>query len=232
MRYLHAALPDCAHITGPAVAIDVLRAFTTAAYLFEAGVSQIILVSGVDEAFALRSSLPGSLILGEIDGIQVQGFDLGNSPSDISRCQLRGKTIIQRTTAGTQGVIRAAHAGPIFAAALTNASATVRAIHRLAPDQITFIVTGFLPGENGTVDWGDEDKACADLIQAYLSDQETDRSTIAARVRASRSGLHYDGTRPAFPPTDLDMALDIDRFSFAMQVAKQNGLHYLRAIEV
>ena len=218
-----------------AVAIDVLRAFTTAGYLFDAGVSRIILVSGVDEAFDLREQIPGSLVLGEIDGIQVQGFDLGNSPSQLSGHELSGKTIIQRTTAGTQGVVRAVNALPILTAALTNAAATACYIESLNPPQVTFILTGLLPdkdpGGKGK-DWGDEDAVCADLIEAYLSGRTLDMESIASRVRGSRSGLHYDGTRPAFPPSDLDMALDIDRFPFAMRVEKQNGLHTLQAVPI
>ena len=52
MQFFRANLDDCAQVTGLAVAIDVLRAFTTAGYLFSAGVERILLVSGVDEAFA------------------------------------------------------------------------------------------------------------------------------------------------------------------------------------
>ena len=235
MKFLRSTLAECSQVTGLAVAIDVLRAFTTAGYLFAAGAREIILVSGVEEAFDLREKIPGSLILGEIDGIQVLGFDLGNSPSALSRHNLSGKTIIQRTTAGTQGVIRAVNAQPILTAALTNAAATARYIQRLDPAQVTFILTGLLPaweGDRLRMEWGDEDAVCADLIEAYLSGHSLDRENIAARVRGSRSGLHFDGTRLSFPPSDLDMALDIDRFPFALRVEKQNGLHIMQAVPI
>lgn len=226
MQFFRANLDDCAQVTGLAVAIDVLRAYTTAGYLFAAGVKRILLVSGVDEAFALRDRLPGSLILGEIDGVQVEGFDLGNSPSLLPQPSLRGKTIIQRTSTGTQGVVRAVHAGPILAAGLTNARATAAHIRRLAPPSVTFIQTGFFP----TQGWGDEDVACADLIESYLKEDPIDLAALARRVRLSRSGLHYDGTRPSFPPADLDLALRFDCFDFAMQVEKKDGLHILHAV--
>ncbi len=228
MNFIRANLANCADATGLAVAIDVLRAYTTAAYLFSAGVECIILVGSVDEAFALRQQLPGSLILGEIDGIQVTGFDLGNSPSALAGLDLQGKTIIQRTSTGTQGVVRAAHASPILTAALTNAEATARFIRKLNPSRVTFIQTGFFPGEG----WGDEDVACADLIEARLSGQSANLEQIAARVIASRSGSYYDGEHPTFPPADLDCALQFDRFPFAMQVHKKDGLHVLQAVHV
>jgi 2-phosphosulfolactate phosphatase len=80
------------------------------------------------------------------------------------------------------------------------------------------------------IDWGDEDAVCADLIEAYLSGRSIAIESITSRVCGSRSGLHYDGTRPSFPHTDLDLALEIDRFPFAMLVEKKNGLHYLQAV--
>lgn len=228
MEFHRASLADCDRVTGLAVVIDVLRAFTTAGYLFEAGVDKIILVSSVEEAFSLRSHLPGSLILGEIDGIPVEGFDLGNSPSQLACHKLQGKVIIQRTTAGTQGVVRAVHAHPIITAALTNAGATCRYIQDLSPQKVTFIQTGYFPEEG----WGDEDVACADLLEARLSGKEVNLNSISARVRASRSGKHYDGTRPAFPPSDLEYALQVDRFSFAMLVTQKDGLHVMQAVPV
>ncbi len=226
MQFIRTNLAGCAQVTGLAVVIDVLRAFTTAGYLFAAGVERILLVSGVDEALDLHQRFPGSLLLGEIDGIPIQGFDLGNSPAQLPPEGLAGKTIVQRTTAGTQGVVLATRAEPMLTAGLTNAGATARAIRRLAPATVTFIQTGqFL--EEG---WGDEDVACADLIEARLRDLPVDPAAIAARVRQSRSGLHYDGTRPAFPPADLELALRFDCFDFAMLVTKKDGLHILQAV--
>ena len=226
MKFARADLKACAEAEGLVVAIDVLRAFTTAACFFAEGVEEIILVSGVDEAFALRERFPGSLIAGEIDGIQVQGFDLGNSPAALTGLDLRGRRIILRTSAGTQGVVRAQKAGIILAAALTNATATIRHIQKLAPPEVTFILTGYFPEEG----WGDEDAACADVFEALLTGQPFDRQEVTRRVLASRSGRHYDGAHPSFPLADLDIVLDFDRFDFAMQVFKENGLFLLRAV--
>lgn len=51
MEILRASLSSCGSATNLVVAIDVLRAFTTSAYLFEMGVEEIFLVSGVEDAF-------------------------------------------------------------------------------------------------------------------------------------------------------------------------------------
>ncbi len=228
MEIQRATLSTCRNATGLVVAIDVLRAFTTASCFFNAGVEEIYLVSGVQEAFQLREKQPGCLISGEVDGIQVQGFDLGNSPAAIEDIDLTGKRIIQRTTAGTQGVVLASQAQAILTAALTNLSATVHYIQKLSPQTVTLIQTGYFPQKG----WGDEDVACADAIEARLAGHPVDWEETARRVRSSRSGLHFDGTRPDFPARDLEIALMVDRFDFAMQVERKDGLHILRRQEV
>ncbi len=225
MEIYRATLSSCDAATGLAVVIDVLRAFTTAAYLFKAGTKEIILVSGVQEAFDLRTAMLDCLLLGEIDGVKVQGFDLGNSPSEIAGKDFTGKRVIQRTTAGTQGVVRASNAQIILTAALTNLSATVRYIKKVFPREVTLIQTGLNP-ELGA---GDEDVACADAIEALLSGGAVDPDHLAQRVRSSYSGRHFDGTRPDFPAKDLEMALELDVFNAAMVVERKNNLHILRA---
>jgi hypothetical protein len=59
-----------------------------------------------------------------------------------------------------------------------------------------------------------------------------DWAQIARRVRSSRSGLHFDGTRTDFPPQDLELALAVDRFAFAMRVERERGLRVLRKVAV
>src|SRR5208282_5212468 len=89
-----------------AVIIDVLRAFTTAAFAFSVGAHKIIPVSSPEDAFNLKRQNPDYLLMGEIQGKPIQGFDFGNSPTEIQGLDLKGKTIVQRTSAGTQGIVR------------------------------------------------------------------------------------------------------------------------------
>jgi phosphosulfolactate phosphohydrolase-like enzyme len=56
----------------------MLRAFSTAAYAFAAGVQDITIVSTVAEALDLRERSPGSLVMGEVDGLLVPGFNFSN----------------------------------------------------------------------------------------------------------------------------------------------------------
>src|SRR5579884_2890938 len=110
--------------TEAAVVIDVIRAFTVAAYAFAGGAERILMVRGVDDALCLHDSLPGSLLAGEVGGRLIPGFDLNNSPSAVQRRTVAGRIIIQRTGAGTQGAVAASGAGHLVVASLVNAAAT------------------------------------------------------------------------------------------------------------
>jgi len=220
MKIKHATLENCHEETDTVVVIDVLRAFTTAAFAFEAGASEIILAGSVEEAFKFKKQFPESLIMGEVDGYPVEGFDLSNSPSALVGRDLSGRQIIHRSTAGTQGVLGCKNSLNILAASLCCASVTVIHIRLLSPRYLTLVETGVFPGG-----WGDEDKACADFLEGMLIYKPPDRDAIIQRVRYSRSGLHYnDPSNTIFPPRDLALAVDIDRFDFAMKVERKDGL--------
>src|SRR4051812_22988183 len=90
---------------GTLVVIDVMRAFTTAAYAFARGVVEIDLVATVEEAM----SLPG-FRMGEVGGRLVAGFDHNNSPSRLAEHQLTGRRAVMRTGSGTRCVVEAAGA--------------------------------------------------------------------------------------------------------------------------
>ena len=98
-------LEGTSKIRGTAVVIDVLRAFTTAAYVFNAGTRSIQLVRTVEEALAIRHLQPGTLVMGEVGGLKPAGFDFGNSPTALLGLNLDGRHLVQRTGAGTQGAI-------------------------------------------------------------------------------------------------------------------------------
>ena len=224
IRLHRATLETCSRAKGTVVVIDVLRASTTACYAFLAGASEIVLASTVDQALALRARLPGALAMGEVGGLPIEGFDLGNSPWRLAEHDLRGRTLSPRTSAGTQGALRAAGARRLLGACLCNLSATVAALRQTPSDEITLLTTGIFSGG-----WGDEDAACADCIEALLDGRRTDFETVEARMRASRSGLHYtDPASAAFPPQDLDLALAVDRFPHPLESARERDLLVMR----
>src|SRR5258708_30548238 len=119
---IESLLEGAKRASGHVAIIDVFRAFTTAAVALANGASRIIMVATVDEALALRGAGTGQVCMGEVSGRAPPGFDFGNSPFEVSKVDLQGKTIIQRTSAGTQGIVAAANrAERLYASSLVTA---------------------------------------------------------------------------------------------------------------
>ena len=218
-------LETCHDAEGVVVVVDVLRAFTTAAFAFDRGASEILMVATVEEAFALRERFPQCLLVGEVDGLPIEGFDLPNSPTAVEGLDLGGRPLVLRTTSGTQGVVRARRAQHLLGASLAVANATAACIARLAPARVTFIETG-VRADGG----GEEDMACADLIAGLLLGTPPAADAIEARVRGARWAQRFaDPENRDFPGPDLERCLETDRFPFAMQAHREGGLLVLRA---
>jgi 2-phosphosulfolactate phosphatase len=208
-------------VGGVVVAVDVLRAFTTAAYALAGGASMIWLVAGVEEALTVGRRIPGALVMGEEHGRRPPDFDLSNSPVQVAHADLADRVLVQRTSAGTQGVIAARGADRLFAASLVCASATAAAIRRLGTGAPTYVITGRMPDEP---DGGEDDLQTARLIErarlvlpleAAATADAVARSREAARTLAVGEG-HVD-------PEDIAYATVVDRFDFAMAVERVNG---------
>src|SRR5260221_7071985 len=122
---------EAADALGIVIVIDVIRAFSVAAYALAGGAQRLWLVRSIEEAFALRALEPNALLAGEIGKQSIPGFDFNNSPALIARTNVRQKLIIQRTSAGTQGAVDAVNAEQLLACALVNAQATVTFVHEL-----------------------------------------------------------------------------------------------------
>ena len=216
---IHSLLEGATRATGTVAIIDVFRAFTTAAVALANGASSIVMVRSVEEALALREARIGQLCMGEIQGRAPDGFDFGNSPFEISTVDFHGKTIIQRTSAGTQGIVAASHAERLYAASLVTAEATVRTLLSGSPDQIALVAMG----DNG-IKRTDEDELCAIHLRNRLEGRPGDADAVRRLILAGGEVARFhDRTRPYLHPEDVDIALDIDRYDFAVRVQFENG---------
>ena len=227
MKFHYTNLETCHEATGVVVVIDVIRAFTNAAFAFSRGAKEIYPVSKVREALQFKAENPNSLACGEEGGIPPEGFDFGNSPTQTRTLDLQDRIIVQRTGAGTQGIVRSVNADIILAASFVVANATTRYIQMLPIREITFVITGQYAPEHG-----DEDLACAEYLESILKGQKPDPAPYVDRVYRSRDALrHLDPNLPAFPRSDLDHCTHIDAFDFVMRVSKENGRPVLRAVK-
>jgi 2-phosphosulfolactate phosphatase len=219
------ATPEmCPHLKGLVVVVDVLRAFTTAAYAFAANAREIVLVSTVDQAFAIRQHHRTALLLGEVDGMKPAGFDFGNSPAAIVDANLSGRRIVQRTSAGTQCVISCSGAAQVLATSFVCARATASYIRNSGAESLTFVPSGsYRPG------YGDEDLACAEYIADLLQNNSSPIHHFVDRVYRSKWGQVFaDPARPEFPIEDLECSVAVDLFDFAMVVHASDGYYVLK----
>lgn len=218
----YSGLQAASQCQGSVVVIDVLRAFTSAACAFDAGAESIELVATPEEAFERRAADPKLLLVGEHLGRKLEGFDFGNSPPQLHSAALRGQRLVLRSTAGTQGVVQAVQAQRIVLASLTVASATVRWLQQWN-DEVSLLAMGSPSGP------GEEDEACADLLEQLLLGKPVDRAACLARVLGSRAAAKaLDPSVPWISPADLGAALALDRFDFAMPVRFEAGRRIAR----
>lgn len=203
---------------GVVVVVDVMRAFTTAAYAFDAGLVEIDLVSTVEEALAL----PG-FRMGEVGGRLIPGFDHDNSPSRLAGRRLTGQRGVLRTGSGTRCVTEAAGATEIWLGSLVVAAATVRAL--AGSSEVTFVVSG-------APDEGEEDRACAELMAAWLQAAPHSLDPVVAAVRTSRAAARHRAGDPDFPAEDVDCAVAIDAFDFAMKAQRRGDRWTARPVVV
>jgi len=223
MKFSRYTLEDCQHATGIVLIIDVLRAFSTAAYAFSRGANEIRLVGAIQEALDLKAKIPNAKAMGEVGGLPPQGFDFGNSPTRILEHDLAGITLIQRTGAGTQGAVRAVNADVMLATSFVVAQATMDYVLKLKPNVLSFVITGGMGN--------DEDVACAEYLEKQFTGQAVEAESFIKRVYASRDALEHMEEHPQLPYADLDYCSRINNFDFAMPIERKDGFLIMQAVK-
>ncbi len=221
MRIVHAiGVEGARSAQGVVVVIDVLRSFTVSAYALAGGARESILVPTVDQARNLAEKIPGAIISAEENALPIPGIEISNSPTQITKADVRGKTLVQRSTAGTPvlGAVRSEEG--MFAGSLVVAGATVQACLLRRPSTVTLVASADHP----------EDHACAKYMEALLNGERVDIDPLLEPLRnTDRYRKVMAGLWPGFPPTDLELSLALDRFDFAMPAARRDGQIRLKA---
>lgn len=202
---------------GVAVIIDVFRAFSVECYAYDAGAVQIIATSEVESAIKLKNMYKNSLLAGERNEKKIDGFDFGNSPTEILKADLTGKTIIHTTTAGTKGLINAVNAETVLTGSFVNCGAVVRYIRYLNPDVVYLVAMGYRATESA-----DEDLLCAQLIYERLNGLNRITEKDIADLQYSSGKRFFNKSNIDFsPPTDFFLCTMTDRFNFVLKAVKR-----------
>lgn len=160
------------------VVIDVLRASSTIVTALHNGAKAVIPVADMGEASKISQNVDSDnyLLCGEKDGVQIEGYDLGNSPLDYTKEVVGGKTLIFNTTNGTKAIKKSIGSADIIIASFLNVSAVVDTLKKQTKD-IVLVCAGW----KGRLAM--EDTLLAGNIIHILNDGKlADESTDGARV--------------------------------------------------
>jgi len=205
---------------GIVVVVDVLRAFTLSAYALAGGARECLLVRTVDDARMLGAETEGSVLSAEVDTLPVEGVAISNSPTQIGLVDVRGRAVVQRTSAGTQAINAVRSSVAVYAASLVVAKATAQACRSRRGRLVTLVRSADFP----------EDDACCRYIESMLQGKPARIDKLLEPLLASERYRRFAaGDWPGFPASDLELALQTDRFEFAMPaVRRQNHVRLVR----
>ena len=154
--------------------IDILRATTTMCAALHHGARAIIPVASTEEALRLAQTIGSAdvLLAGEKDCVRIPGFQLGNSPLEMTEAAVRGKTRVVTTTNGTKALLASQGAAAVYAAAAANLTlAAERAREALERDGDVLIICA---GRDGAFSL--DDAYCAGrLVAATLGSRKPRR---------------------------------------------------------
>ena len=213
--------------TGLTVIIDVFRAFSVEAYVFDKGAERIIPVGEVDHAYKLKEENPDYILIGERNEQMLPGFDFGNSPLQVMKFDFSGKTAVHTTSAGTQGMVNAVNADEILTGSFVNAGAIVNYIKAKNPENVSLVCMGYsakYPIE--------EDTFCAEYIKNSLTGKPSDFDGMVETIRNTSGKRFFDPEKAAYnPPEDFDLCMNLNRFDFVIRADKnKEGLLTLNKI--
>ena len=213
---------------GTTVVIDVFRAFSVEAYAFARGAVASIPVADVETARQLKADDTNRILLGERHARPLPGFDCGNSPAELERLEIAGRTLVHTTHSGTQGLANALGADDVITGALVNCAAIVRYIKACKPKYVTLVRMGHEARERC-----DEDDLCAELIAARLRGAELDVSYVRDRLRmASSARKFFDPDCTWAPERDFELCTAVDIFDFVLRLDRTVNPAILRRVDV
>ena len=102
--------------------IDVLRATTTICAALHNGARAVVPAVDIEDATRLEAVLGAAdvVLAGERNSVRIPGFQLGNSPYEMTAEVVQGKTLVMSPTNGTEALLATAGARGVIVAAAVN----------------------------------------------------------------------------------------------------------------
>lgn len=219
------SVDEAVRATGLTVIIDVFRAFSTEMYIFNQGARYIIPVQTLDEAYALKKNHPEYVLVGERGGIKPEGFDYGNSPTEIQSVDFTDKVVVHTTSNGTKGLLLATGADEVLTGSFINAAAIVKHIKKLNPKTVSLVSTSPNIHEENN-----EDLMLAYYLRDCLEGKEPSEDDIKQMMKKTTAySLLFNEV--GVPATDFDLCLDFNRMNFVVKQEMKDGQRILIRVE-
>jgi 2-phosphosulfolactate phosphatase len=196
--------------------IDILRATTTMCAALSHGAKAIIPVASTEEALRLAQTIGSDdvLLAGEKNCERIPGFQLGNSPLEMTETAVRGKTIIATTSNGTHALLACQGAGSVYPTAAANLTAAAeRGREVLEDDQPVLVVCA---GREGAFSL--EDAYCAGRLVAAIFGSTRPRRALNDAGLASLDLVRRYGERWGRPLTYSRAGRELIRLGFRADV--------------
>ena len=220
LHLLPAGIPGDLDRNRPVVIIDIFRVSTSITAALAAGAAGIWVAGSVEEAASIRAQLgPKAVLAGERGGFKIDGYDLGNSPEEMTSAAVADRPVIFNSTNGTRLLRRFQPFPYVAVGSLAALTATVNFITGFAADPVLCCA-----GQDGL--FSAEDTLAAGIIISRLGRGKADRDDAAAFAcrlvelagddwrpwaRDSKHGRYLTSIGMG---ADLDLCLETDRYDF------------------
>lgn len=216
-----AFLAAAARPAATAVVIDVLRATSTITHALASGYERVLVAGSIEQA--LRLTADGRVLAGERDCERPPGFDLGNSPQDMTTPG--GSELVLATTNGAPAIVAAAAVSDeVIVACLLNLDAVVAALASRQGDVLLVCA-----GTGGRITL--EDVYLAGRVVAALQDERTDAARVAEALAGSfehpldalAASAGAAGIRAAGLEADIDFCAQESITAVVPRLARMDG---------
>ncbi len=165
----------------PKFLVDIFRSTTTIPMMLKYGATKVIPTDSTSKARTMKRENNLYILAGERYGFKVPGFEMSNSPFEVSNSDLSGKTVIMTSTNGTKVLEKIKDTSNIFITSYVNFTHTVECFSD--EKEVDVVVSGRPDGK------ADEDYYFAEFVREYF---ETGRKDFDKYLDLTRKGT---GTR-------------------------------------
>ena len=190
--------------------VDIYRSTTTMPMMLNAGATEIIPTDSISKARDIKKDHPEYVIAGERYGFKIPWFEMSNSPYEVSKSDLKGKTVVFTSTNGTKVLKKISNGCKVFICSYVNFTPTLEWIKD--EKEIDVVLSGRPDGK------ADEDYFFGEFVKKLLEERVDDYEKF---VGLTKKGQGTKRLKLIGAGRDIPFCLDKDKVPFAVTFANQ-----------